>query len=134
MFARFLSAVTEINKEILLNAEYTGGDIIKTKLSERGKTADIIVIIDSAKQIIVEMNKFDPAYIFEKNASYAFSLFNESTKVGKRIWPKIILINLDNFNRFKTDKPILNFKIRDTTGKYVVDIFHSYNIVLERNH
>lgn len=77
------------------------------------------------------MNKFDPGYIFEKNASYAFSLFNESTKVGKRIWPKIILINLDNFNRFKTDRPILDFMIRDTTGKYVVYIFHSYNIVLE---
>ena len=110
MFARFLSAVTGIDKEALLNAEYTGGDIIKSKLTERGKAADIIVKVDSARQIVVEMNKFDPGNIFEKNASYGFLLFNENTKIGKRIWPKIILINLDNFNRFGTDLPILDFK------------------------
>jgi len=130
MFARFLSAITGIDKEALLNAEYTGGDIIKSKLTERGKIADIIVKVDSARQIVVEMNKFDPGNNFEKNASYAFSLFNENTKIGKRMWLKIILINIDNFNRFGTDLPILDFKIRDKTGKYEVDIFHSYNIVL----
>lgn len=47
------------------------------------------------------------------------------------MWPKIILINIDNFNRFGTDLPILDFKIRDKTGEYEVDIFHSYNIVLK---
>ena len=131
MFARFLSAVTGIDKELLMKAEYTGGELLKSNLTERGKIADIIVKVASSKQIIVEMNKYDPGYIFEKNASYAFSLFNESTKIGKRMWPQIILINIDNFNRFKTDRPILVFKIREKYENYEVDIFHAYNIVLE---
>ena len=131
MFARFLSAVTGIDKELLMKAEYTGGELLKSNLTERGKIADIIVKVASSKQIIVEMNKYDPGYIFEKNASYAFSLFNESTKIGKRMWPQIILINIDNFNRFKTDRPILDFKIREKHENYEVDIFHAYNIVLE---
>lgn len=84
MFSRFLSAITGIDKEALLNSEYTGGNIIKSKLTERGKIADIIVKVDSARQIVVEMNKFDPGNNFEKNASYAFSLFNENTKIGKK--------------------------------------------------
>ena len=53
MFARFLSAVTGIDKELLMKAEYTGGELLKSNLTERGKIADIIVKVASSKQIIV---------------------------------------------------------------------------------
>lgn len=84
MFSRFLSVVTGISKEYFLNVEYIGGELTKTILTERGKVADIIVKLDENDKCVVEMNKYDPGDIFEKNASYAFSLFNESTKIGKR--------------------------------------------------
>ena len=37
MFSRFLSALTGISKEALLNAKYVGGELTKSKLTERGK-------------------------------------------------------------------------------------------------
>ena len=132
MVSRFLSAVTGISKERFLNAEYIGGELIKGKLSERGKIADIIIKLDEEDETcIVEMNKFDTGDIIEKNLSYAFSVFNESTKRGIRKWPKVILINIDNFNRFNADEPIIELEMRDTKNKYNIDIVKVYHIVLE---
>ena len=132
MVSRFLSAVTGISKERFLNAEYTGGELIKGKLSERGKIADIIVKLDEDEETcIVEMNKYDTGDILEKNLSYAYSVFNERTKKGIRKWPKVILINIDNFNRFNADEPIIEFEMRDTKNKYSIDIVKVYHIVLE---
>ena len=132
MVSRFLSALTGISKERFLNAEYVGGELTKKKLSERGKIADIIIKLDEEDETcIVEMNKYDTGDIIEKNLSYAFSVFNESTKRGIRKWPKVILINIDNFNRFNADEPIIELEMRDTKNKYNIDIVKVYHIVLE---
>ena len=132
MVSRFLSALTGISKERFLNAEYVGGELTKKKLTERGKIADIIIKLDEEDETcIVEMNKYDTGDIIEKNLSYAFSVFNESTKKGIRKWPKVILINIDNFNRFNADEPIIELEMRDTKNKYNIDIVKVYHIVLE---
>ena len=132
MVSRFLSALTGISKERFLNAEYVGGELTKKKLTERGKIADIIIKLDEEDETcIVEMNKYDTGDIIEKNLSYAFSVFNESTKRGIRKWPKVILINIDNFNRFNADEPIIELEMRDTKNKYNIDIVKVYHIVLE---
>ena len=132
MVSRFLSALTGISKERFLNAEYVGEELTKKKLTERGKIADIIIKLDEEDETcIVEMNKYDTGDIIEKNLSYAFSVFNESTKKGIRKWPKVILINIDNFNRFNADEPIIELEMRDTKNKYNIDIVKVYHIVLE---
>ena len=131
MVSRFLSALTGISKERFLNAEYVGGELTKKKLTERGKIADIIIKLDEEDETcIVEMNKYDTGDIIEKNLSYAFSVFNESTKKGIRKWPKVILINIDNFNRFNADEPIIELEMRDKNNKYNVDLVKVYHIVL----
>ena len=132
MISRFLSAVTGINKERFLNAEYVGGELIKGKLSERGKIADIIIKLDEEDETcIVEMNKYDTGDILEKNLSYAYSVFNEKTRRGIRKWPRVILINIDNFNRFNADEPIIELEMRDKNNKYNVDLVKVYHIVLD---
>ena len=119
MISRFLSAVTGISKDRFLNAEYIGGELIKGKLSERGKIADIIIKLDEEDETcIVEMNKYDTGDILEKNLSYAYSVFNEKTRRGIRKWPKVILINIDNFNKFNADEPIIELEMRDKNNKY----------------
>jgi len=131
MFARFLSAVTGISKEDLLNAEYIGGELPKERLTERGKIADIIVKVKNSQQIIIEMNKYKSPYIFEKNTSYAYSVINEYTKRGIKKYPTTILINIDNFNAFNTDAPILYFKLRDQYGNEEHQLYNSIHIILE---
>lgn len=131
MVASFLSSVTGIKKEILMNANYVGGELPKRKLTEKGKISDVVVLIDDHKRIIVEMNYSKSNYIFDKNASYAFSNILELTKPNMTQYPILLIININANNEFKTDKPILDFKIRDEENHIETEIYHSIHVILE---
>jgi len=94
--ASFLSSLTGINKEILFNAEYQGGELPKKILKEKGKTSDVIIKVDDGNKLIIEMNQEYTDKIFEKNTSYAFSIASETILSGTKKYPKVILINFDN--------------------------------------
>ncbi len=112
-------------------ADYQGGEIPKKKLYEKGKTADIIIKIENHNMIILEMNQYPTDTIFDKNASYAFSVLSESIPIRTQKYPFIFLINLDNFNRFHTKEPILHFLLRDEEGHIETKIYQSYHLILE---
>ena len=131
MVASFLSSITGIEKEILKNADYQGGELPKKKIKEKGKTSDIIVKIEDNHRIILEMNQYRGDKIFEKNMSYAFSIASETVLAGTKKYPAVILIHIDNFNAFETKEGILNFKIRDEYGHIETDQYHSIHLVLE---
>lgn len=114
-----------------MNAKYVGGEIPKIKLTEKGKISDVLVLIDDNRRIIVEMNYSRSDFIFDKNASYAFSNILELTKPNMTNYPIVLLINIDANNEFKTDKPILNFKIRDEENHIETEIYNSIHLVLE---
>ena len=46
-------------------------------------------------------------------------------------YPKVLIINIDANNEFKTKKPTLNFKIRDEDGHIETDIYESIHLILE---
>lgn len=127
----FLSSLTGIKKEVLMNANYVGGELPKRRLTEKGKMSDILILIDDHKRIIVEMNYAKSSYIFDKNASYAFSNILELTKPNMKDYPIVLVINIDANNEFKTDKPILNFKIRDEDNHIETNIYQSIHLILE---
>lgn len=127
----FLSSITGIKKEVLMNAKYVGGELPKIKLTEKGKTSDVLVLIDDDKRIIVEMNYSKSNYIFDKNTSYVFSNILELTKPNMTRYPIVLIINIDANNEFKTDKPILNFKIRDEDNHIETEIYQSIHLILE---
>ena len=127
----FLSSVTGIEKEKFMKAKYVGGEIPKKKLYEKGKTSDVIVLIDDNKRIIVEANDSESKYLFDKNASYGFSNLLELTEPNMKVYPYVLVINLDGNNEFKTKEPILDFKIRDENGYIETEIYHSIHLVLE---
>ena len=108
MIASFLSSITKISKEKLMTAEYVGGEHPKRRLYEKGKTSDIIVIIDNRNRIIVEVNQYQTDHIFEKNSTYTYSNLLEATRISQIDYPKIILVNIDNMNYYETDRPMLN--------------------------
>ena len=126
----FLSAITGIEKERLEKAEIHGGDIAKTKVTEKAKASDVMVKLNEQEKIIVEINDYYNSNQFEKNTEYAFSVIVESTK-SKKKYSKIILINIDNFNKFKTKKPILHFKLRDEDGNIENESYNSIHLILD---
>ena len=131
MISNCLSILTGIDANKIRNAEYQGGELPKKKLSEKGKISDIIIKIENNNRIILEMNQYPSKSIFEKNTSYAFSIASETIPKNSKKYPKVILINFDNFNMFDTKEGILNFKLRDEYGHIETEQYHSIHLVLE---
>ena len=57
MVSTFLSSITGIKKEVLMNADYQGGELPKKNIHEKGKTSDIIIKIEDNHKIVLEMNQ-----------------------------------------------------------------------------
>ena len=118
--ASFLSEVTGIDKSVLMNATYTGGEIPKRRSYEKNKESDVMILIDELNRIIIEVNQFNTENLYRKNTEYAMASILEMTKrkskrdgKGNIQYPKVILVSLDNFNSFHTKRPILTFLPRD---------------------
>ena len=131
-----ISNLTGIDKEILMKADYQGGELPKKKITEKGKISDVIIKVDDNNKIIVEMNQNYTNNIFNKNISYAFSIASE-TILKDRIknkyeYPRVILISFDNFDRFNTKKGVVCCKIQDEEGHIETDQYTSYHILLDK--
>ena len=131
MVVDFLSELIGIKKEVLEQADYQGGEIPKKIMTERNKTADMIIKIEDSNRIILEMNQYLSQKMYERNTSYAFSVASETIISGSKKYPKVILINFDNFNYYKTERGILNFKLRDEEGHIETEQYQSIHLILE---
>ena len=136
--ASFLSEVTGIDKSVLMNATYTGGEIPKRRNYEKNKESDIMILIDELNRIIIEVNQFNTENLYRKNTEYAMASILEMTKrkskrdgKGNIQYPKVILVSLDNFNSFHTKRPILAFLPRDEEGHIENDLYQSIHIILD---
>ena len=136
--ASFLSEVTGIDKSVLMNATYTGGEIPKRRNYEKNKESDIMILIDELNRIIIEVNQFNTENLYRKNTEYAMASILEMTKrkskrdgKGNIQYPKVILVSLDNFNSFHTKRPILTFLPRDEEGHIENDLYQSIHIILD---
>ena len=125
----FLHSLTFIEEEKLAKATYMSGEITKKHIKEKGKISDVIITVENCK-IILEMNQTDTLDIFDKNTSYAFALSRISTHVMEKR-KRVILINFDGFNRFKTDEPILVFRLQDKYGHIESELYLSFHLILE---
>jgi len=133
MVARVLSKITGLDEEILLNADYIGGEIPKQKEKEKSKTSDVLIKFDDNSRIIVEMNRSHYNAQFRKNTSYAFANYIEHTPIGAgyKEYPNIILVNIDAKKVFKTKKPVSTFEIRNEEGELEVDSYKSFHFIIE---
>ena len=130
--ASFLSEVTGIDKSVLMNATYTGGEIPKRRNYEKNKESDVMILIDELNRIIIEVNQFNTENLYRKNTEYAMASILEMTKRKSNIqYPKVILVSLDNFNSFHTKRPILTFLPRDEEGHIENDLYQSIHIILD---
>ena len=129
--ATFISKVAGIDKELLINAKFVGGEIPKKKIYEKNKESDVMVLIDENHRIIVEINRNSTNYIFDKNSSYAMASIIEMTRPRNTRFPTVILINLDNFNKYHTKLPVLTFVPRDEDENIETNLYKSIHIILE---
>ena len=89
-----------------------------TRYEEKFKRCDF-VISDNNRIFNIELNSSDSHTLLIKNTSYAFGLFSSYTSSGVE-YPEdleVIQININNFSRF--DKPILDYKIMNSSYGYV---------------
>lgn len=132
LVSRFLSAITGMKKELFLNATYITEELNTKQIEEKRKTTDVIVKIDDKNRIVVEMNQTKTADVSAKATKYAFSVVSIKTKRKESYNDsRVILINIDNYNAYETDYPILEFKIRDQFGNIENNIYTSYHLVIE---
>jgi predicted transposase/invertase (TIGR01784 family) len=134
MVASFLNGITGIPVNDLINADYQGGELSKKNIKEKGKTSDIIIKIEDNKQIILECNQQKTDELFVKNTSYAFSIISETIPINAKAsknYPHVILVNIDDFNAFKTKRPILHFQIQDEEGHIESEIYNSFHLIIE---
>lgn len=141
LVSKALSAITGISVDVLINADYQGGELPNKKLKEKLKVSDVVVKVDDGNRIILEMNQYYTNEIINKNASYAFSAISENIIRNRKEfnkykykynYPNVILINFDNYDAFNTDKGVLCFKIRDESGNIETNIYTSYHIILDK--
>ncbi len=127
----FLHGVTGIEKEVLEKGTYIGGEEIpKRNISNKKQMTDLSILLGNKRRIIVEMNQTFQRNIFHKNMAYAFSVVIETMEENIIKYPKVILINIDDFNHFKTDKPLLRFNIQDEEGHIETEMYTSIHLVL----
>ena len=128
-----INCITGIPKEELEKANFNSIELNKNNIKEKKKISDIIIRIDDNKRIILEMNKDYYNGLFEKNSSYAYNLINITTSINnKRVYPRVILINIDNFNHYNTDKALLHFMTLEKSEGYKEnDLYNSYHLVIE---
>lgn len=127
----FIHGVTGIEKEILRKGTFIGGEeIAKRRVTTKKQMMDFSVRLGNKQRIIIEMNQSSGENLFNKNDLYAFSVIVELSHKNMVNYPKVILINIDNFNKYETDKPVLTFKIRDEEGNIETEMYESIHLVL----
>ena len=131
MVVDVIYALTGIDKKLLRNATYIGGEEIpKRNLKQKKQQTDMTIKIQKNHQIVVEMNQTESTNMFEKNTEYVFSKIVETTPSKVKRYPKIILINIDNFNKYNTEEPILEFKIQDNKGHIESELYQSIHFII----
>ena len=131
--AKMISLITNIPEEYLLDAKYRTEEELKVSNPlEKGKVTDIIVDIN--KHIInIEMNKEYYDGLLEKNAKYSSKLMSEQLQKGEKHLDtkKVIQINIDDFTKYKGNKLVYKFMMRDEEGIIEHELIESYHIDLK---
>lgn len=127
-----LNLITKIPKEELNNLTLKNTEHLKNGKSEKKKQSDIIVEIEN-NTICIEMNKDYRPGLYDRNFSYASKIrdYNIKEKESYKDYKYVILINFDNFNRYKDDRSIIKFEMLDKVRLVEEGVrYESYHIIL----
>ena len=125
---KFLSGITHIPKRKFKDALFVGGEIPKNHKKEKGKASDVMCILKDAI-IIIEVNDNYYQNLFRKNSLYAYTTLVSAIPINVEKYKRVILINIDSFNHFKVEEPIIPF---GTKYKELEEhgLYTSYHVIL----
>lgn len=123
-----ISEITGLDKNYVMeNIDFKDTELKRNRYLEKGKIADLIVYIEN-NIINIEANQVLNSGLIDKNNSYHYKIASEIIK--NKLNPLVIQINIDRKNKF--DKLVTEFRLRDETGKYVLDDkFINYHINID---
>ena len=127
-----ISDVIKIDKEeIRKNIVFKQNEHNLLGINEKRKTSDLIVEI-SYGVINLEMNKDWYDGLFDRNHEYISKIRENILKEEKRYnkLKKVIQINFDNFNIYKTEEIILKFEMMNEEGIREKVNIESYHVIL----
>ena len=127
-----ISDVIKIDKEeIRKNIVFKQNEHNLLGINEKRKTSDLIVEI-SYGVINLEMNKDWYDGLFDRNHEYISKIRENILKEEKRYnkLKKVIQINFDNFNIYKTEEIILKFEMMNEKGIREKVNIESYHVIL----
>ena len=131
--ADLINIVTKIPKEnIINNLVIRNSEHMKSNISEKGKTSDLIVDVEN-NRINLECNLDYYEGLFSKNNAYQYKLVAEQFLVGQDYIEekKIIQINFDMFTRFD-EREIIKFVIMDPERQIVeTEKYEKYHVNLD---
>lgn len=127
LVATYLKPYTDITEEELENAEYIIDKNPEFIKEEEQPMINLYVSIDKNRKITVESTT-DRPHTFLKETSKTFEKLVEHNFTDI----KVIKIVFDQYNIFKADEPVLNFKLRDKHGNTIEDFWYeSIHVVLD---
>lgn len=130
--ARYISLITGIKEEDLLNAEYTSRELAVNNKQDKTYKSDIIVHIEKT-YLNIEMNNEYYKGVLNKNTSYLNKIRGDSYNKGDNYLDieRVIQINIDNYTKYNGNKLLYEFSMREKeTGEIEQNNLISYHIDL----
>jgi len=127
MFSILLKSYTDITREELKNAEYVIDENPRYIPEKEQSLITMYMTMDKNRKIMLETT-LDRPHTMLKDTSKTFKRLEENN--FKDI--TFLKIVLDKYNAFKTDRPILEFKIRDQDGNELNNFwYHAVYLVID---
>ena len=131
--AKLISLITGLPEEELKTATYESNELRVGNKKEKIYKTDIIMKIKNSI-ISIEMNKDYYEALMKKNYSYISKIRGELLERGEgyNSLIKVFQINIDDYHRFKGNKLIYEFKMREKeTGEELEEYMTIYHIDLK---
>ena len=131
--AHIISEITGLDKEeIINNMVFKNTELMKNKISEKGKITDLLVEVNK-NYIILEMNEIYNKSKRLKNDSYHRKVASEAYLVGKELEEKkMLMINFNKKQKYD-DRKIIKCLMMDEERNQVYDEnFVNYQVNLDK--
>ena len=117
--AKLLSYYLDISyEELLNNIKLVKSELDKEYNDSKEERSDYVAEINNSK-INIEINNNDSIETMERNMEYAFRLYGEKIKIGKKYkdnYNQVIQININNFSFIGNDKIVDIYSFQNEEG------------------
>ena len=116
---KFISYYLDISyEELIKNIRLVKSELDKESNDMKEERSDYVAEINNSK-INIEVNNTNSVEVMERNLEYAFRLYGERVRIGKKynnIYNQVIQININNFSFIGNDKIVDIYSFQNDEG------------------